>query len=156
MQALDRYLAIHTMEKGKVKRSLVSRKEPAYYAIDRAFRHKNENVKNTLRRAIFKFAVGGQAVICDEDIGALIVVGVAAVRREPQSKILAILDEPIVVEAGINFYAVEKAALDNMQVQEKSGLGEAFEKVMLAALQEKMTNVLEGENTFEEEDDKIF
>lgn len=156
VQALDRYLAIHTTEKGKVRRSLVSRKESAYYAIGRAFSHKNDNVKNTLRRAIFKFAVGGQAVICDEDIGALIVVGVAAVRREPHSKIKAILDEPIVVEAGINFYTVEKAALDNMQAQEKSGLGEAFEKVVLAALQAKMTSVLEGENAFEEEDDEIF
>ena len=66
--------------------------------------------------------------------------GVAAVEDLGRNK--AKIDEPIIVQAGINFYALEKWTIEHLDNQEEKCKGEAFEKIMLPAIQERFSYIL--------------
>jgi len=144
VEALDRYLAVHTTDGNSRRTSFTPKKGSAYTTIAETVRgHENLQVRKTLERAIFKFAVGGRAVVLHQETKRLIEVGVAALRKT--GAIHAILDEPIIIEAGINFFSLDDATLDNMNAQEDDGQGTAFEKVILPAIQRKFVEVLSAQ-----------
>ena len=154
MEALDRYLAVMTTDPKSPNRrqSFSPGSYSAYAAIMRAVtKHPNYKVHFALQRAIFRFVVGGRPTPISEQPRMLIEVGVAAVAGGPDE---AVIDEPIIVQAGINFFTLEDATTENLVAQEQGGLGEAFEKIMLPAIQKKLRALLQtqhkGDNAFPE------
>lgn len=89
------------------------------------------SLTSALIGAIFKFAIGGQPSYVEKDYDALIQVGVAALSHTDGK---AVIDEPTVIEAGLNFFGLEQSAFNNLMSQESTGPGEAFEKVLLPAI----------------------
>lgn len=62
----------------------------------------------TLEHAIFKCAVTGKEGLIEENVGQLVVQGVAALRVDDTSKSEAVIDEPLIVQAGLNFYSLAR------------------------------------------------
>jgi len=93
-----------------------------------------------LESAIFKFAVGGKATFIEEGHKALIQVGVGALCSVNGDR--AKLDKPVIIQAGINHFSLEKMADSNMAAQEDGGLGDAFEKCLLPAIQKRLSQIL--------------
>ncbi|KAG7350242.1 hypothetical protein IV203_009602 [Nitzschia inconspicua] len=147
MQALDRFIDNYTNDEiveirdssGERRKSFDPPEGTAYSGIKKVVTNGEYRLVKNLESAIFKFAIGGKPVIIEEDCAELVEVGVAALSKVGSK---ALLDEPIIVQAGINYFSLSRAVLDNIMVQEKGGLGEAFEKVLIPAIQRKFQNVL--------------
>ena len=147
IEALDRYLANFTKDPTSDRRgSFVPTKGSPFTAIHDAIReYSSINLGATLQRAVFNFAVGGKAAIFEDHEAELIQVGLAAI-AVTESGSRAVLDEPIMVEAGINFFTLDGSVIRNLKNQEQGGHGEAFEKVMLPAIQRKLSSVLRAQH----------
>lgn len=107
VQALDRFLLDMTREKRRV--SWMNGNRTAYTAfgtfnkrIGRAVSRKD---LKEVERNVYKCAVGGHSSLLTEHAAELIETGVAALRVEESSekseRVAALIDEPIVIEAGI-------------------------------------------------------
>jgi len=147
MEAMDRYIDVFTrgdkkeIAEGERRKSFDPPEGTAYSAISSAKAEADYGLVKTLESAIFKFAVGGQPCFVLQHYRLLIEVGVAALCTVGEDK--AILDEPLMIQAGINLFSVEKAMVENMAAQENGGLGEAFEKLMLPAIQKRFPDILQ-------------
>ena len=71
-------------------------------------------------------------------------VGIAALSHDKDHP-GAVLNEPIMIQGGINYFSMEKLAKSNMTNQEEGGLGDAFEKIMLPAIQRKFPEILKSQ-----------
>ena len=94
-------------------------------------------VQDDLRATICDYAVGKRATILSENSSKrLIFAGVAAVRVVDTEKpyVAGYLDEPIIVQAGINFFGLEAQLRRNLKNQEPDGQGQAFERLLLPSL----------------------
>lgn len=143
MEALDRYLANYTTNPDSDRRgSYNPEKGSPFVAIRNArLKYAEYDLGATLQRAVFQFAVGGNAAIFEENEKHLVREGLAAIRVSEDGS-LTVLDEPIMVEAGINYFSLDQSALKNLKDQELGGHGEAFEKLILPAIQRNFTTVL--------------
>ena len=147
MQALDRYIDNYTQPTLDEDTSNEDRRksyEPpegtAYSSIRRIVEIKREyEISKKLESAIYKFALGGQPMIIDDHYATLIETGVATLC---QTKKGAIIDEPLIIQAGIKYFSLAQMAIKNMTVQERTGQGAGFEKVMLPAIQMKLPQIL--------------
>lgn len=76
------------------------------------------------------------APIFEDPSERLIEAGIAAVKaRGTDGKcVKAALDEPIIVQAGINHFCLASHSQKNLMVQENNGPGQAFERVLLPVL----------------------
>lgn len=148
IEALDRYLASYTTDPtapAPRRGSHTPKKGSPYKAIEKAvMQHKNRGVRKSVDNAVFKYAVGGNAAILTGDTNRLIEVGVAALRVY-ESGSCAVLDEPIMAQAGINYFSLGAATLENLAEQELGGQGEAFEKLMLPAIQDHLPRLLQAQ-----------
>ena len=143
MHSLDRFLATFTNNKiGEGGKSFEPPEGTAYSGIKKVVTEGGYRLAKNLESAIFKFAVGGKPVIIDKDYEDLIEVGVAALSKGGSK---AVLDEPIMIQAGINYFSLHTTVLKHIKMQEKGGLGEAFEKLVLPAIQRKFQNVLKAQ-----------
>ncbi|CAB9502644.1 expressed unknown protein [Seminavis robusta] len=146
IQALDRYLDVYTSDDIKnIPQS--DRRKPfdppegtAFGAIKKVVTECEYEVAKWLESAIFKFVVGGKSQIIDRRQEELIVIGVAAVSADGNYK--GVLDEPIIIQAGINCFSLTKSVINNLISQETGGQGEAFEKLLLPAIQKNFHNIL--------------
>ncbi|CAB9518757.1 expressed unknown protein [Seminavis robusta] len=149
LEALDQYRAVYTKDPETTddrRGSFTPEKGSPFKAMRDAFvRYAEEDLIGTLQRAVFKFAVGGEEVIIEENDMRLIEVGLVAIRVDERGS-RTVLDEPIMVEAGINYFSLKGSALTNLLAQEKGGQGEAFEKIMLPAIQDNFAKVLEKQH----------
>lgn len=141
IQALDRYLENYTNDtiedlptNSNRRKSFNPSKGTAFSAIKHVVDggQGSYQLSKKLEAAIFSFAVGGNPTYIDNDFAALIEVGVAALCLTDQR---AVIDKPIVIQAGINSFSLQMKAINNRLAQERGGRGDAFEKVMLPAIQ---------------------
>lgn len=154
IQALDRFLLNYTtgmiddVYKGDDNSGKRGSFEPpqgtAFSTFSLAKNKVRYEVMRELESAIFKFAVGGKAAYVNADVAGLIEVGVAALSHDKDHR-GAVLDEPIMIQGGINYFSMEKLAKSNMTNQEEGGLGDAFEKIMLPAIQRKFPEILKSQ-----------
>ena len=152
MQALDRYLTILTTDpKSKNKEhSFTPSKRTPFGAIRNVIMdHPEYKLGRVLETAIFKFAVGGRPVYLNKHTRMLIEIGVAAVVSNGKNENEAVLDEPIMIQAGINFFTLETAAEENLSYSEAGGQGIAFEKLMLPAIQKRLRSLLKKQHASE-------
>ena len=82
-----------------------------------------------MQRAVLKYAVGDKPAVFDKNASEwLIRFGLVAIasERENEDYLRGSLDEPIIVEAGLNYSAIDERLRDNLQNQESGGQGHAF------------------------------
>jgi hypothetical protein len=146
MEAMDRYIDVYatgtTSEIAEFERrkSLNPPEGTAYSAIKRLETVGGYQLVKKVEAAIFKFAVGGQPVFLQGCYKTLIEVGVAALSTPGEDK--AVFDEPMMVQAGINYFSIEQTVAENLAAQEDGGQGAAFEKLMLPAIQKRLPAIL--------------
>ena len=100
---------------------------------------KDYELSKKLESAIYKFALGGQPMVINDQYATLIETGVATLCQTLKG---AIIDEPIIIQAGINYFSLAQMAIERMTVQERTGQGTGFEKVILPAIQLKLPRIL--------------
>jgi hypothetical protein len=148
VEGLDRYISVMTSEEGEMtgtnRRHWWSAGEASAYAAIKKV--KDLEVTKVLEKAIFEFSVGGEPSYLERHTKGLIEIGVAAVsvERTERGNFSGVLDEPILIQAGINFFNLERLLLSHFCDQERSGQGEGFGKLMLPAFQhrERLPNIL--------------
>jgi hypothetical protein len=148
VEGLDRYITIMTSEEKEItgtnqRYSWSAGEASAYAAIKRV---KDLEVTKALEKAIFDFSVSGKPSYLEKHTKWLIEIGVAAVSVEQSARnnFVGVLDEPIVIQAGINFFNLERNLQNHLRDQEGSVQGEGLEKLMLPAFQhrERLPNIL--------------
>jgi hypothetical protein len=104
------------------------------------------DLKAKFHKAVFDFALGGKPVIFSSDATRLIEIGVAAVTVGGSGDALAFkgtLDEPLIVQAGINYFNLCMAVKARIEVQQSSSAqGDSFERFMLPSIQARFGNIL--------------
>lgn len=150
VEGLDRYISIMTSDAAmdttgtNPRLSWSDSEASAYAAIKKV---KDYEATKVVEKAIFDFSVGGKPSYLEKHTKWLIEVGVAAVsvNRTTRGNFVGVLDEPIVVQAGINFFNLERNLQFHVRDQEGSGQGKEFEKLMLPAFQDRkgLPNILE-------------
>jgi hypothetical protein len=146
MEAMDRYIDVYaTGTTSKIaeferRKSFDPLEGTAYSAIKRVETEGGYQLVKKVEAAIFKFAVGGQPVFLQGCYKTLIEVGVAALSTAGKDK--AVFDEPMMVQAGINYFSIEQTMAENLAAQEDGGQGAAFEKLMLPAIQKRLPDIL--------------
>jgi hypothetical protein len=151
VEGLDRYISVMTTEgedtTGTNRRHSWSAGEASAYAAIKKV--KDPEVTKALEKAIFNFSVGGKPSYLEKDTKWLIEIGVAAVSVEQTASdnFVGVLDKPIVVQAGINFFNLETNLQGRLLAQEGGGQGEGFEKLMLPAFQDRrrLQGILENQ-----------
>ena len=148
IEALDRYLNVMTCEEKETNRreSWSAGESSAYYSFRKVMNWTDcedsteveiKMVQDDLRIATCDYAVGKRETIFDENSSKrLIFAGVAAVRVVDTEKpcVAGYLDEPIIVEAGVNYFSLEAQLRRNLRNQEPDGQGQAFERLLLPSL----------------------
>lgn len=130
----------------------------AYDAIDRIFLLKDRKVKgveayelqHAVHRATFEFTLSGQASLLENAAMELVENGVAAVRRickindGKTTHIEAIIDEPLIIQAGVNYFGLERSATERFaSAKSPADKGTAFEQFILPSIQKNFCHVLE-------------
>jgi len=161
VQALDRYLAVMTtkeMDAGDRRHSRSAGETSAYYGIERIMSMKNMFlVQKSLETAIFDFAVGGKPTYLREEPKRLIEIGVAALSPQKEREdYVGVLNEPIVVQAGINYCNLDYALQDHILQQEAGGQGEGFEQMMLPGIQKNLEGLVKRQLKNQYGFDKFF
>jgi len=147
IQALDRYIDNYTqptLDEGTSNQDRKKSFEPpegtGYSSIRRIIEIKKDyELSKKLESAIYKFALGGQPMVINDHYATLIETGVATLCQTLKG---AVIDEPIIIQAGINYFSLARMAIENMTVQERTGQGTGFEKVILPAIQMKLPRIL--------------
>jgi hypothetical protein len=111
LQAVDRFLTVMTCDARSANRrtSWNAGASSAYSSIARMDRQEFLETRRKLEDAIFKFAIGKRPCCFEEGPSKrLIEEGVAAVNIDSteESFVQAYLDEPIIVQAGLNFFCL--------------------------------------------------
>eukprot|EP00978_Attheya_sp_CCMP212_P019009 scaffold52711_cov63-Attheya_sp.AAC.2 len=146
MEAMDRYIDAYAtgttseIPQSESRASVDPPEGTAYSAIKRVATGGRYQLVKKVEAAIFKFAVGGQPVFLQGCHKTLIEVGVAALSTAGEDKV--VFDEPMMVQAGINYFSIEQTMADNLAAQEDGGQGAAFEKLMLPAIQKRLPDIL--------------
>ena len=150
LEALDRFLAVMTLDSVAAERRASWSAGPAsaYASVDRLMTLDNhEEERKDFETAVFCFAVGKRHTIFrQEPSKKLIEAAVAAVvvKDSDGRYVEAILDEPIIVKAGLNHFCLSNYLRDNLLKQENQGLGEAFERLLLPVLMQGRHTSLEN------------
>jgi hypothetical protein len=89
---------------------------------------KDLEVTKALEKAIFDFSVGGKPSYLEKHAKLLIEIGVSAVSVEQtvRDNFVGVLDEPIIIQAGINFFNLKRNLRGHLRDQEGSDQGEGF------------------------------
>jgi hypothetical protein len=136
VQALDRYIRVMTSDNYDSKtinrRHSWTAGDASVYAAIKKVMEKTDmfEVQSKLRQAILDFSVGGKATYFRQNTKFLIEIGVAAVSIEHSTPTLfaGVLDEPLVVQAGITYFTLVTGLTERLQEQQKDGQGQAFEQ----------------------------
>ena len=141
LEALDRFLAVMACYPATPNRltSWNTGMTSAYHSVKSLMSSKRaeaRDAQNSLRDTVFRYAVGKRETIFEEPSKHLVEAGVAAVKvSDTNGKFVkAVLDEPIIVQAGINYFCLASYLRKNLMVQENNGPGQAFERVLLPVL----------------------
>lgn len=156
MEGLDRYIAAMTTDRADPRTSWVTGGSSAYDCFEKVARMPDKDdtiadLKEDLHSSVLEFAIGGKHVyFWGEASKELIQKGVAAVsikRPRGGTGIIGSLDEPIMIEAGLNFYNMKKSLARRVLRSPSGGKGEAFEELLLSPLHdnEKWQDFLEHE-----------
>jgi hypothetical protein len=109
----------------------------------------SKKIQDCFERAVFLLAVGGKPSLISVHTKELIEVGVAAVNTTqgaaPGRDFIGVLDEPIIIQAALNLFNLDTMVQRNLQLQEPEGQGDAFEKLMLPALQRHAQDLLKNQ-----------
>lgn len=138
MEALDQYLNVMTRnpdEPSDRRKTWSAGPASAYAALKNFMRTDYEDAKEDLASAVFRLSVGGiPGVFKKETSQRIIQYGVGAVKFVDNTDlhVTGFLDEPIIVEAGINVFRIDNQLRDNLRRQ-TSGQGHAFERLLLPA-----------------------
>jgi hypothetical protein len=162
MEALERYLDVMTRDrKAKNRReSWNPGRASAFASFDRMMTSSSTPQKaiDDLQRAVLKYAVGDKPAVFDKNASEwLIRFGLVAIASEKENEdfLRGSLDEPIIVEAGLNYSAIDERLRDNLQNQESGGQGHAFERVILPGLLRNREKVEEVALTMVEKEDVL-
>ena len=147
VQAMDRYLEDMTMKKRRHTWQGGNRTAfTAFEAFDGGHRLPRTEL-NEIERAIYRFALGEQPELLTKDSKRLIETGVAALKISETSvesdDVVAYIDEPLIVEAGINYYGLEDLIKRDFAAQNDGGLGDGYEKLCIRPLQLKLIEKLQ-------------
>eukprot|EP00978_Attheya_sp_CCMP212_P037496 scaffold177344_cov42-Attheya_sp.AAC.1 len=148
MEALDRYLNVMTRAEEENRRESWSAGEASAFACfarmqrkigsaEESQRRLLQKVQDDLEYTVFRFAVGQKEhTFTSADAKILIENGVAPVCETDRhgTVIKGHVDEPIVVQSGINFFDLDNHLRENLAKQEEGGIGEAFERLLLPGL----------------------
>lgn len=164
IQALDRYLNIMTRpdEKKEDRRESWSAGNSSAYACftrvysnllskDEGMKSKLINqIKSDLECAVYRFAIGEDKWIFSNVSSSIFLIrqGVIAVKGSggTNQTLQGYLDEPNVVEAGLNFFDLEKRLQNDLKESLPAAYGQAFERLILSGLMMKkggMNNFLQ-------------
>ena len=139
VQAMDRYLEDMTTKERR--KSWLGGNRTAFTAFE-VFDGKNRLPRaelNEIERVIYRFALGEKPELLTEDSRRLIEIGVAALKISETSlasdDVVAYVDEPLIVEAGINYYGLEELIKRDFAAQNDGGLGDGYEKLCIRPLQ---------------------
>lgn len=172
VKALYRYIEVLTLPKttGENPRNSWSMADgtSAFDAIDRIFlldvkrNRKAFDLQNAVYRATFEFMMSGQSSLLENASMELVENGVAAVRRITKSNdgkttyIEAFIDEPLIVQAGVNYFGLNKSATEKFaSAKSPSEQGTAFEQFILPSIQQKFCEVLQQQAPKNMNDDFI-
>jgi len=140
IQALDRY-RIDTTTKER-RKSWHSGGTTAFDAIEKA--SSDTLVRSRLEQATSKYVLGGEPYVFTRDMMELTQLGVVALSiddsRPNEYFFKAILDEPMVGEAGLNYFELESLVLYSLTCQEDDASGQSFEKLSIPYLRNKLQN----------------
>jgi hypothetical protein len=156
MQALDRYINVITTDESDASDnrgiSWQAGAASAFHAVKivmNASGGASKKIQDCFERAVFLFAVGGKPSLISVHTKELIEIGVAAVSATqgapPDCDFIGVLDEPIIIQAALNLFKLDTMVQRNLQQQEPGGQGEAFEKLMLPALQRHAQDLLKSQ-----------
>ena len=146
VQALDRY--IHDLTKPDRRLSWTGSNDTAYTAIHRAMERGKRDMANDVEHALFHFTFGGNPHIIKNSSKDLIEIGVARLKVEgtgdDDGNILDVtIDEPLMVEAGINYVGLQRLANIAFTLRRHSGgVGDSFEEIAVVALRKKLKDLL--------------
>ena len=147
MEALDRYLKVMTakFDDTKRRRTWNAGEKSAYTLFRKTVKRGNSDdsdeqtgpqVYFDLLQAVGKFAGGNKShVFADAKAQFLIEKGISTVRViSDNGSITGSFDEPIINEAGMNYFGLDKHLRNNIVNQEDGGLGQAVEKLLLMGM----------------------
>jgi hypothetical protein len=133
VQVMDRFL--HDITKKERRKSWQGGNRTAYTAFEnfdgenRASRMKLEEIE----RVIFRYSVGEETEVLRKDSKLLIMTGVAALHIEETkletNTVVAHIDEPLIIEAGIQYFGLAHLAQKNFGAQEGGGQEGGYEKL---------------------------
>lgn len=153
VEAIDRYIDYMTKSPGERRLSCTGN-TTAYTSIDRFIsRQKGLGTPGqALRQAKYKYAVGGQTTLVSKHVAELVEVGVAGLctnQNSPEGTIYqVVIGEPIVVQAGAEFFGLEDMTTWSLDLQENaSAQGFAFEKCSLVPIRTKLEALVKNEFT---------
>ena len=147
IQALDRFVAGMSLDKASNRRtSWVETHPTAYAAIERVVDENDYELRRDLENAFFKYAIEGVAVLLSSRTKVLIHTGVAALdisNSKPDIlEFAAKIDEPLMIQAGIRFFGLQRVLERYLHESPKDGYDECFERVMLPGIQQKLQDLL--------------
>jgi hypothetical protein len=151
VEALDRYIANMTEPSStddEDRRNSWPPDDPtsAYAAFLRVMTTSNKYpALQNLEKLVFQYAVTGKPSFVKEECKIVIENGLATVNRvektmDHQDGFNGILNEPIIIQAGINYSGIENLLSQNMDYQGDKGI--AFEKLVLPYLQKNLKQVV--------------
>ena len=156
IEALDRYVDVMTTggsEDTEPRHSWSNQVEEtsAYASIKRVMGYVGTisanvwgEVQQELKRAISSFVLSGNPVDIKVGAAEMIEKGIASVvSYKPGLKFSkCVLDEPLIVQAGINFLNVDKVVSDMLRNQSRGGQGDSFELYILPKIQANLVEIL--------------
>lgn len=151
IEALDRYLNVMTSGEEKEtsrRESWSAGQASAYACFERVHRKVNNSfdmnerkllkkVEMDLEYAVYKFAIGAKPHPFTTEASKLLIEnGVGAVHEINRvgTMVQGHINEPIVVQSGINFFDMDFHLRETLVLQQKGGLGDAFERLLLPGL----------------------
>lgn len=149
-RALNRYIKALTQPEiiANRRQSLIFGRSAAYTAIKTLYSKPDSfKVIDAMRTAIFKFALSGNKATLSCHAAELIEYGVASVDSDSDSQsstyIIAKIDEPLIVQAGINFFDLRATVTDNfVKSSDSSNAGNLFERFILPGIQDNFTEMV--------------
>ena len=150
IQAIDRYIHDMTSKLSDRRKPWQGGNRTACSAFEE-FDAENKNRKhrrslNEIERAIYKYAFGMKPDLLKEDAKILIMTGVAAVHVQETNlhtkSVVAYIDEPLMVEAGVRYYGVDELLLSHLEMQEDGGMSDGYQKLCIRPLQEHLSEKL--------------
>ena len=144
IRALDEY-RLDTTTRGR-RASWHSGGTTAFRALEKSWL--TGKVCSSLKQAVCKFTLGGKPFIFTGDMMDLMQVGVVSLSiqgsKPTEYYFEAIIDEPMIGEAGINYFGMEKLVNFSMTCQEDDGLGQSFEKVAIPYIRKNLASDAHG------------